>query len=147
MRKLVFLIVIFLGAKSALFSQQKISWNDLTDVQFSNVYNANYDEYFLKPAFGTSLASLEGKKVSLRGYFLDFSSDEDPFFMVSRNPMASCFFCGGSGPESIVEVMFIKRPKYKTDQIVEVIGILELNDDDVDHCNYILKEATGRLIE
>lgn len=60
--------------------------------------------------------------------------------------MASCFFCGGAGPETIIEVIFKKKPPFKTDQIVEITGILELNADDVDHCNYILKEATGKLI-
>lgn len=147
MRKFCFFIIVLFSVTSTLFSQKKVSWNDLAQVTFRNVYNVNYDDYFLKPTFDTSIKTLEGSKIKITGYFLDFSSEDDQFLLLSRNPMSSCFFCGGSGPESVVEVIFKNNTKYKTDQIVEVIGVLELNDDDVDHCNYILKDATGRLIE
>ncbi|MBS9463948.1 homoserine dehydrogenase [Flagellimonas sp. 389] len=60
--------------------------------------------------------------------------------------MASCFFCGAAGPETIIEVNFKEKPPFRTDQIVTVTGILELNRNNVDHCNYILKAATGQLI-
>lgn len=147
MRKFCLFIIVLFSVTSTLFSQKKVSWNDLAQVTFRNVYNVNYDDYFLKPTFDTSVEALEGAKIKLTGYFLDFSSEDDQFLLLSRNPMSSCFFCGGSGPESVVEVIFKNNTKYKTDQIVEVIGVLELNDDDVDHCNYILRDATGRLIE
>ena len=60
--------------------------------------------------------------------------------------MASCFFCGAAGPETIVEVSFEEKPPFKTDQIVTVTGILQLNANNVDHCNYILNEASGQLV-
>ncbi|WP_299901688.1 hypothetical protein [uncultured Aquimarina sp.] len=147
MRKFCLFIIVLFSVTSTLFSQKKVSWNDLAQVTFRNVYNVNYDDYFLKPTFDTSVEALEGTKIKLTGYFLDFSSEDDQFLLLSRNPMSSCFFCGGSGPESVVEVIFKNNTKYKTDQIVEIIGVLELNDDDVDHCNYILRDAIGRLIE
>ncbi|AXT54526.1 hypothetical protein J8L88_17305 [Aquimarina sp. MMG015] len=144
MRK-VFLFLVF-SIPLHLMAQQKLLWDDFTDVSFQDIYNVHYDDYFLKPTFGPKIKSYEGSKISIRGYFLDFSYKEE-FFMVSRNPMSSCFFCGGAGPETIVEVIFKNKPGYKTDQIIEVTGILELNADDVDHCNYILKKATARLIQ
>ncbi len=142
----VLLLLIFISIPFHLFAQQKLSWNDLAEVSFHNVYNVYYDDYFLKPTFGPVIKSYEGSKISIRGYFLDFSYEEE-FHMVSKKPMSSCFFCGGAGPETIVEVIFKNKPNYKTDQVVEVTGILELNTDDVDHCNYILKEATARLVQ
>ncbi|WP_438425762.1 hypothetical protein [Aquimarina macrocephali] len=146
MHKIVFLILFFIVTKFNLFSQEKLAWHDLADVKFYNVYSAKYDDIFLKPRFGPIIKSYQGAQIRIKGYFLDFSIEEDEFYMVSKNPKSSCFFCGAAGPESIVEVIFKQKPKFKTDQIVEVTGILELNTDDVDHCNYILKEATGRLI-
>lgn len=147
MRKIVILILFFICAKSNLFSQEKLTWRDLADVTFSDVYNAAYDDYFLKPTFGSLIETYEGARIRIKGYFLDFSSDKEEFYMVSKNTMSSCFFCGGAGPESIVEVIFKKKPKFKMDQVIEVVGVLELNADDVDHCNYILKEATGKLLQ
>ena len=61
--------------------------------------------------------------------------------------MASCFFCGASGPESVIEINFKSVPPFKTDQIVTITGVLELNKYDVDHFNYILNNAEGQLTE
>ncbi len=145
MRK-VYILLILISMPFHLFAQQKLSWDGFADVSFHDVYNVHYDEYFMKPTFGPNIQSYEGSKISIRGYFLDFSYKEG-FYMVSRNPMSSCFFCGGAGPETIIEVNFKNKPKYKTDQVIVVVGILELNADDVDHCNYILKEATVKLVQ
>ncbi len=147
MHKIVFCITFFIVFKFNLFSQQNLSWNDFDDVKFYNVYSAKYDDIFLKPKFGPIIKSYQGAKIRVKGYFLDFSIDDDGFYLLSKNPRSSCFFCGGAGPESVVEVVFKKKPNFKTDQIVEVTGVLILNVEDVDHCNYILKDAVGRLIE
>ena len=61
--------------------------------------------------------------------------------------MASCFFCGASGPESVIEINFKSVPPFKTDQVVTITGVLELNKYDVDHFNYILNKAEGQLTE
>ncbi|WP_299218162.1 hypothetical protein [uncultured Aquimarina sp.] len=147
MRRIFLVFIITIWSQSDLFSQKQVTWNDLTDVTFQNFYSAAYGEYFLKPTFGSHVKSYEGSKIIIKGYFLDFSIQEDEFYLISKNPRSSCFFCGGAGPESVVEVVFKQKPKFKTDQIVEIKGVLELNVEDVDHCNYILKEATGRLVQ
>ncbi len=146
MHKLLILLIISVWMQPHLFAQQKLSWTDLNDVSFHDIYSAKYGEYFMKPTFGDMIKSYEGTKVRVKGFFLDFSYDDQAFHMISKNPMSSCFFCGGAGPETIVEVVFEQKPPFKTDQVVEVTGILELNVDDVEHCNYILKNATGKLI-
>ncbi len=146
MYKMFFLFMVTISVQSNLFSQHKMTWNDLTDVTFNKVYSAAYDDFFLKPTFGSSVKSYRGVLIRVKGYFLDFSTGEDQFHLLSKNPMSSCFFCGGAGPETIIEVVYKQKPNFKTDQIVEVTGILELNTDDVDHCNYIIKEATSKLI-
>ncbi|MBK9933311.1 MAG: hypothetical protein IPP05_04030 [Cytophagaceae bacterium] len=56
--------------------------------------------------------------------------------------MASCFFCGGSGPESIVQLNFSKKNRFNTDQVITVKGKLRLNADNVDDLNYILDDAS-----
>jgi len=130
---------------SFAIAQELLTWDDFADVNFEPVYSEKYEIHFLTPKFGEKIKSYEGKAISIKGYFLDISGSGE-VFLVSQNPMASCFFCGAAGPETIVEVGFKEIPPFKTDQIVTVTGVLEINVDDVDHCNYILNEATGLLV-
>ncbi|MGS2763223.1 hypothetical protein [Sinomicrobium sp. M5D2P9] len=129
----------------AVFSakaQEKVTWQDLADVTFTSKYFDTTDDYFLVPDFGKNVKELEGKQISITGYFLSLSP-EDGIYMLSQNPMASCFFCGGGGPESVLEIKFQKKPSFKTDEVVTITGVLKLNAEDINHCNYILKEASG----
>ena len=97
MHKIVLITLFFVSVKFNLFSQQKLTWNDLANVSFSNVYSPKYDDIFLKPKFGSIIKSYQGTRVRVKGYFLDFSSEDDAFYLLSKNPRASCFFCGGCG--------------------------------------------------
>lgn len=139
---LLFLFVTFVGTSGV--AQEELTWDDFADVNFEPVYNEKYDMHFLMPKFGEKIASFNGEEVRIKGYFLDISGSGE-IFLVSQNPMASCFFCGAAGPETIVEVSFKEKPSFKTDDIVIVTGVLELNVNNVDHCNYIMKEASGQL--
>ncbi|MEM8848261.1 MAG: hypothetical protein AAGD17_14270 [Bacteroidota bacterium] len=142
-KRLLFFLLLICICFSGL-AQKQLTWKDFADVNFQSQFNEKYGVHFLMPTFGEKIMSFKGKQVSIKGYFLDISGSGE-IFLISQNPMASCFFCGGSGPETIIEVSFKEKPPFKTDQIVTVTGTLELNANDVDHCNYILTEATGRL--
>lgn len=144
MHKLIFFLFTTFMVQG-IFSQAELTWDDFADVDFVPKYNEIYDTHFLAPTFGKKIKSYQGKQVKISGFFLDISGTGE-IYLVSANPMASCFFCGGGGPETIIEVSFSKKPPFKTDQVVSVTGTLELNADDVDHCNYILKGATGQLL-
>lgn len=143
--KLKALIIIFVCTiTNALYGQQQISWQILSDVSFTEEYFPEEDTYFLTPTFGASIKKLQGKKVQITGYFLNIDPSSG-LYLVSKNPMASCFFCGMAGPETIMEVRFNEKVNFETDNIVTVTGIFNLNGDDITHCNYILKNATGKL--
>lgn len=118
-----------------------INWETLADVSFTTEYVEKYDANFFVPAFSPQVKALEGKEVVLKGYMLPVAPEED-LFILSKNTYASCFFCGVGGPETIVEIQFQPgHPQFKMDQVVKVKGILSLNKDDVEHCNYILMKA------
>jgi len=144
MHRAIFLTLVLLVVQNTL-AQSKLTWDDLADVDFKPEYNQKYDVHFLMPTFGKKIKTYHGKKIKIIGYFLDISGTGE-VFLVSSNPMATCFFCGGAGPESIVEVNFTEKPPFRTDQVIEVTGTLQLNRDDVDHCNYILSGAQGELV-
>jgi len=140
---LVILCVVFFFSFAG--AQKQLTWEDFADVDFEPQYIEKYGAHFLMPTFGEKIQSYHGKQVSIKGYFLDISGNGE-VFLVSQNPMSSCFFCGAAGPETIIEVHFNEKPSFKTDQIVVVTGFLDINEKDVDHCNYILKKATGQLV-
>ena len=118
-----------------------MNWDTLADVSFTSEYVEEYDANFFVPVFGPQVKALEGKEVVLKGYMLPIAPEEN-LFILSKNTYASCFFCGVGGPETIVEIQFQPgHPQFKMDQVVKVKGILSLNKDDVEHCNYILRGA------
>ena len=140
-----FFCLFFLLLSPMMHSQVMLTWDDFADVSFEPTYNEKYNAYFLMPTFGEEIKSYTGKKIVIKGYFLDISGSGE-VFLVSRNPLASCFFCGAAGPETIIEVSFKEKPPFRTDQVIFVEGILELNANNVERCNYILNQAIGKRI-
>lgn len=143
MKNKILLAIILLSGFGS-FAQKKITWKDLAKVKFVEKYFADYGQSFLHPNFSSSVKALAGKKVSITGYFLNLDPQEK-IYILSKGPMSSCFFCGIGGPETAVEIQFIRKPNFKTDDIITVTGILELNSEDVEHFNYILTKSEGKL--
>ena len=123
-------------------SFEKLTWEDLTDVEFKDVYVEELDAYYWKPIFGPSVENLEGKKFHITGYVIPVDIDED-FYVLSRYPFANCFFCGGAGPETVVDLQFTGHSprEYATDERLTFAGELKLNSDDVYQMNYIIVGA------
>jgi len=121
---------------------EKLTWEDLTDVEFKDVYVEELDAYYWKPIFGPSVKNLEGKKFYITGYVIPVDIDED-FYVLSRYPFANCFFCGGAGPETVVDLQFSGHSprEYATDERLTFAGELKLNADDVYQMNYIIVRA------
>jgi hypothetical protein len=138
------LLALLLFSCAVGFAQKEITWNDLSKVSFVDKYFPNYGEHFLYPTFSSSVKALEGKKVSITGYFLNIDP-KGKLYILSKGPMSSCFFCGVGGPETAVEVVFSKKPIYRTDDIITVTGTLKLNSDDVEHFNYILTNSVAKV--
>lgn len=123
-------------------SPQAITWQQLEDVEFKDVYVEELDAYYWKPTFGSQVENLRGKEVHITGYIIPVDVDED-FYVLSRFPFANCFFCGGAGPESVVDLRWpgdTPRP-YATDERLTFKGTFRLNADDIYQMNYILDGA------
>lgn len=119
----------------------ELTWHTLTDVTFKEMYVADLDMYYWKPTFGPSVKSLEGKEVFITGYVIPVDYDEN-FYVVSRYPYSNCYFCGGGGPESVVDLRFSNKNRtYKTDERLTFKGKLKLNTTDIYQMNYILDGA------
>ncbi|MDA0729770.1 MAG: hypothetical protein O3B70_08785 [Bacteroidetes bacterium] len=126
----------------ALGGLAELTWQTLSDVEFKDVYLEELDAYYWMPTFGSQIVAAEGKEFFITGYVIPVDVDED-FYVLSRYPFANCFFCGGAGPESVIDLRFPgKSPRpYQTDERLSFRGVLRLNADDVYQMNYILDGA------
>ena len=124
------------------FAQQTVIWDQLTDVKFTKKYSAEFGIELLHASFGESVRLLEGKEIIIKGYIIPL----DPLgtqYVISRNPMASCFFCGGSGPETVAELRLHPKSirRYSTDEILTFKGTLMLNESNSESLNYVILNA------
>jgi len=133
---------VVICAASMTYSQQSITWDQLTDVKFTKKFSAELGIELLEASFGPSVKALDGKEIIIKGYIIPL----DPLgtqYVISRNPMASCFFCGGSGPETVAELRLHPKSirRYATDEILSFKGILMLNEKNSDSLNYVILSA------
>ncbi|WPP53002.1 hypothetical protein [Catalinimonas niigatensis] len=116
-------------------------WKLLADVDIKDRFDeaAGYEVSY--PVFGEKAKSLDGKTITVKGYMIPYEVYLGPkYFILSSLPIAACFFCGGAGPETVMEV-FTKESVTLTEETITVRGRLELNPDDPDRMMYILKDA------
>lgn len=143
---ITFLILTTISLSEAQTTSPDKTWDLLlNDVKIRYAYALNFDTYLPRPKFGNNLKKLEGQEVTIKGFFLPVDVTGS-VFVVSYNPMKTCFFCTGSGIETIVEInpkadQLSKFKKLKTDNYIELKGKLRLNAKDYQHLVYVLNEA------
>ncbi|NVK51882.1 MAG: hypothetical protein HWD85_03030 [Flavobacteriaceae bacterium] len=142
---LFLLLVVFIS--NTAFSQLKLTWKDVIDVYAKEVRFSEKNPAKAIKGQGKSLKDIEGKKITITGYFLDLDPDGE-WFMVSKNPFATCFFCGGAGPETVIELLGFKnsKKKFKTDDIVQVTGVLNMITENENDISFVLEKCTVKHI-
>ncbi|MCU0394072.1 MAG: DUF3299 domain-containing protein [Thermoflexibacter sp.] len=136
MKLYLFFLLLFISYSTHC---QELTWKTLADVKWERRYNKEYDEYINYPKFGEKVKQVKDKEVVISGYLLPVEV-ECNYIVVSALPFQSCFFCGGGGIETVMEVYLKKHRKIKANKI-KVKGKLVLNSNDVEHLVYLLKEA------
>ena len=127
-------------ASVSLSAQSTIKWDDLLDVRYSTTFDGAAGYVYMKPTYGPSLLALDGKVVEIKGYVLPMDT-EGKTYALSAFPYSACFFCGGGGRESIMDLQLADPDKrYSTDDIATFRGVFRLNDDQFG-LNYVLEEA------
>ena len=140
-KSILFLFLFSLLSISA-FSQKTIAWKDVMDIYAKEVRFSEKNPTLAIKGQGMSLKEIEGKKITITGYFLDLDPDGE-WFMVSKNPFATCFFCGGAGPETVIELLKYKnvKKKFKTDDIVTVTGTIKMIAENEDDVGFVIHNA------
>jgi hypothetical protein len=134
---LLFCLIVFSSPTIA----QSNSWKILADVRYETKKDpaSQYELDF--PIFGENVKALDGKKIALKGYIVPI--DEllgQQNFVLSSLPFNLCFFCGGAGPETVIEVKTQEKIAY-TEKQITVKGIFYINPSDPDHLMYRLENA------
>lgn len=120
---------------------EKVTWETLADVNFKTKFNKQYQMDFMYPVFGKLTKPLNKKELSITGYMIPLNVKQG-LYAISRNPYAACFFCGQSGPESVISLKFAVKPRrYKTDEFLTMKGTMELNDTNVNDFIYIFQQT------
>jgi len=135
--------ICFAFALSAQSNATKITWKTLSDVYFKEEYNKEFDFNVMIPVFGASVKALEGKIVEIEGYTIPIDEvGYENMIVLSAVPYSQCFFCGLSGPESVMDIKPKQKIKgIKVDKKLRFRGKLKLNAKDMSQLNYILTEA------
>ena len=129
-----------------LFSAQLSGWELLASVEVVQGYDEFMGGEIEKPRFSPQLMAKEGKQLTVEGYIIPLDEAADEYFILSRFPYQSCFFCGAAGPETVIEIYSEHKVSY-TDERVRVTGKLKLNADNPLHLFYILEDCNVQKLD
>ena len=140
MRSLLLLALFFVGVTS-LTAQDTNLWKTLSKITYEKKYDELLGFKVDVPVFADQIKELEGKVVEVSGYIVPVEGYKSHTeFVFSAYPYNMCFFCGGAGPETVMEVTSTEPVKYSTDRVT-LRGKLLLNGDDINRLMYVLVDA------
>ncbi|HMQ00204.1 MAG TPA: hypothetical protein PKC24_10515 [Cyclobacteriaceae bacterium] len=140
MRCILF-IICFSFSFIAVAQMPENFWQVLAEVGFESKLDKQYGYEIDVPKFSRGLQAWNGKQIKLKGYLIPLSELGDKqVYMLSALPFNLCFFCGGAGPETVIELDIKEKLKFSTSAVL-MEGKLELNASDPEHHMYILREA------
>lgn len=139
------LCILIAGGVFAQTQPDYKNWKTLAKVEYEKSSD-EYGEIFV-PKFNEEIQALAGTEITLPGYIIPFEGLFKPEeIIVSSLPIASCFFCGSGGPETVAKAYLKDETDYKS-KLVLVTGTLELNDTDANDLMFILKDAKVELVK
>lgn len=138
-----YLVALFLLVSTIQLSAQAEAntWKSLAKITYKKEYDELMGFKVDVPVFSEEIKEMAGKEIKIKGYIIPvegYKSHKE--FIFSAYPYNMCFFCGGAGPETVMEVSAIEPVKYTAEQI-EIQGKLELNDTDVNRLMYIMTDV------
>jgi hypothetical protein len=139
--RLLYVILLLLTSLTLWAQTEKNVWKSLADVEIEDRYDASVGYEVSYPVFGEQAQLLDDQQIVVKGYMIPFEAYLKPkYFILSALPIAACFFCGGAGPETVMEV-FSQDNIELSSEVIKLRGRLELNADNPDRMMYILRDA------
>jgi hypothetical protein len=141
--KYIFSLLLLTSLLTSGFAQSsnKSVWKTLSKITYKKQYDELMGFKIDIPVFSDPIKALENKEIEVKGYIIPvegYKSHKE--FIFSAFPYNMCFFCGGAGPETVMEVEAAEAVEYTAEQIV-LKGTLILNDSDINRMMYLIKDA------
>ena len=141
MRTLFIALALFFFGSASANAQTTNLWQTLAKITYEKKFDDLLGFKVDVPVFSAEIKALEGKTVEVSGYIVPVEGYKSHTeFVFSAYPYNMCFFCGGAGPETVMEVTAVEPVKYSTER-VRLRGTLTLNSDDINRLMYILTDA------
>lgn len=138
---LIAITTFFIFTAAAPLMAQENMWKTLSKITYKKEYDEMLGFKVDVPVFSQDVKNLEGKQVTIKGYIIPvegYKSHKE--FIFSAYPYNMCFFCGGAGPETVLEVQ-AKNPIPFTADPITIKGTLHLNATDVNRLMYSLSNV------
>jgi uncharacterized membrane protein YcgQ (UPF0703/DUF1980 family) len=120
-------------SKRVVLAADTLTWKMLGEIKYMKKKHASYGEVDF-PMINTKLKKLAKKTIVMSGFIVPIDNKN---YALSKNVFASCFFCGKSGPETIMGIKFKgATPKLKTDTYLTIKGTFRPNENDVEDWIY-----------
>lgn len=125
-----------------LVAQDETSvWKTLGKISYKKEYDEILGFKVDVPVFSPQIKDIAGTTIVVKGYIIPVEGYKNhKEFIFSAFPYNMCFFCGGAGPETVMEVVAIEEVAFTAEQIV-ITGTIELNDTDINKLMYRLVDA------
>ena len=126
-------VTTYTSSKRVIVSADTLTWKLLGEIKYLKKKHASYGEVDF-PVINTKLKKLAKKTIVMSGFIVPIDNKN---YALSKNVFASCFFCGKSGPETIMGIKFKgAKKKKKTDTYLTIKGTFRPNEDDVEDWIY-----------
>jgi hypothetical protein len=136
MKAFLISLLILIGS-----TQYSSTWITLSKVKIERKFDPSMNFEVDYPTFSEEILALNGKEITLEGWMIPLDELRgENYFVLSALPFANCFFCGGAGPETVMEVFTDEKVEFEVDRI-KVKGRLRLNATDPMQLMYILNDA------
>ena len=121
------------SSKRVVLAADTLTWKMLGEIKYMKKKHVSYGEVDF-PIINTKLKKLAKKTIVMSGFIVPIDNKN---YALSKNVFASCFFCGKSGPETIMGIKFKgATPKLKTDTYLTIKGTFRPNENDVEDWIY-----------
>ena len=132
---------LFIFSSTFLCGQAEKTWDLFKNETFRDVEVEEFLSVASVMNNNDHLKSIDGTQITIRGYHIPVM--EDDIIILSKYPNANCFFCGGAGMESIMEIR-IKAKKHRhfaMDEKLTFTGKLKVNTTEWEYVSLILEDA------
>jgi len=142
------ILLVLIIASITLFAQEEKAqkkentWKTLAKITFKQEYDELMGFDIDVPVFSQTVKDLEGQEVEVEGYIIPVEGyKQQSNFVFSAYPYIMCFFCGGAGPETVMEVNSDDKKLTYTSKPIVIKGVLKLNSGDINKLMYTLNDA------